>query len=98
MKDLFSPGNLVTIGGGLLTVVGGVAYISGSANLSLPTIFYGIPIFLGGLALKSSELPPVRRVTPTKDLKFERAQAAPEMKVVQSSSSTPGGGPALEDP
>ena len=79
MKDLLSPGSLVTVGGGVLTVVGGVAYATGSANLSLPTIFYGIPILLGGLALKSSELPPARRVTPKTQLKAEREQAAPEL-------------------
>ena len=43
MKDFFSPGSLVTIAGGVLTVVGATAYATGSANLSLPTIFYGIP-------------------------------------------------------
>ena len=79
MKDLLSPGSLVTVAGGVLTVVGGVAYATGSANLSLPTIFYGIPILLGGLALKSSELPPARRVTPKAQLKAEREQAAPEL-------------------
>ena len=35
-----------------------MGYATGNPNLSLPTIFYGIPILLGGLALKSSELPP----------------------------------------
>ena len=64
MNDLLSPGSLVTIFGGVLTVIGSIAYATGSANLSLPTIFYGIPIFLGGLALKSSELPPAVRITP----------------------------------
>ena len=47
MKELLAPGSLVTIAGGVLTVVGAVAYATGSANLSLPTIFYGIPILLG---------------------------------------------------
>ena len=79
MKDLLSPGSLVTVAGGVLTVVGAVAYGTGNANLSLPTIFYGIPILLGGLALKSSELPPARRVTPKTILKNEREQAAPEL-------------------
>ena len=79
MKDLFSPGSLVTVAGGVLTVVGAVAYATGSANLSLPTIFYGIPIFLGGLALKSSELPPARRVTPKALLKTQREAAPPEL-------------------
>ena len=79
MTDLLSPGSLVTIAGGVLTVVGAVAYGSGNANLSLPTIFYGIPILLGGLALKSSELPPTRRVTPKSKLKQERNDAQPEL-------------------
>ena len=69
MKDLLSPGSLVTVAGGVLTVVGAVAYGTGNANLSLPTIFYGIPILLGGLALKSSELPPAIRVTAQAALK-----------------------------
>ena len=79
MKDLLSPGSLVTIFGGVLTVVGAIAYASGSANLSLPTIFYGIPIFLGGLALKSSELPPAVRITPIESLRVQREAAAPEL-------------------
>jgi hypothetical protein len=53
MNELISPGSLITIAGGVLTVVGALAYGAGNANLSLPTIFYGIPILLGGLALKS---------------------------------------------
>jgi hypothetical protein len=39
-------------------VIGWIGYATANPNLSLPTIFYGIPILLGGLALKSSELPP----------------------------------------
>ena len=80
MNDLLSPGSLVTIAGGVLTVVGAIAYGSGNANLSLPTIFYGIPILLGGLALKSSELPPARRITPKSRLKKEREAATPELR------------------
>ncbi|MFM9109452.1 MAG: DUF2854 domain-containing protein [Prochlorococcaceae cyanobacterium] len=64
MQSLLSPGSLVTIAGAVLTVIGSIAYLGDNANLSLPTIFYGIPILLGGLALKSSELPPARRLTP----------------------------------
>ena len=79
MKDLFSPGNLITVAGGVLTVVGAVAYGTGNANLSLPTIFYGIPILLGGLALKSSELPPARRVVPASTFKTQREAATPEL-------------------
>jgi hypothetical protein len=69
MQALFSsraisPGSLVTVAGAALTVVGSIAYLGDNANLSLPTIFYGIPILLGGLALKSSELPPPLRIPP----------------------------------
>ena len=79
MNELISPGSLITIAGGVLTVVGALAYGAGNANLSLPTIFYGIPILLGGLALKSSELPPARRVTPKAKFREERAAASPEL-------------------
>jgi hypothetical protein len=68
----FSPGSLVTVVGALLTVVGSIAYLGDNANLSLPTIFYGIPILLGGLALKSSELPPPLLLTPTQALREQR--------------------------
>ena len=79
MKELLSPGSLVTVAGGALTVIGATAYATGNANLSLPTIFYGIPILLGGLALKSSELPPALRVTPPNAMKQLREQAPEEL-------------------
>ncbi|MFM7087601.1 MAG: DUF2854 domain-containing protein [Cyanobium sp.] len=78
MKALTSPGTLVTIAGAVLTVVGSIAYLNDNANLSLPTIFYGIPILLGGLALKSSELPPARRLTPASQHQALRSQPASE--------------------
>ena len=79
MKDYFSPGSLITVAGGALTVVGAIAYTTGSANLSLPTIFYGIQILLGGLELKSSELPPAMRITPVEALRSQREAADPEL-------------------
>jgi hypothetical protein len=72
MQSFLSPGSLVTIAGALLTVIGSIAYLDDNANLSLPTIFYGIPILLGGLALKSSELPPAERLTPAASLQTLR--------------------------
>jgi hypothetical protein len=74
MQALLSPGSLVTIAGALLTVIGSIAYLDDNANLSLPTIFYGIPILLGGLALKSSELPPPQRLTAPDALRELRQQ------------------------
>jgi hypothetical protein len=76
MQALLSPGSLVTIAGAALSVVGWIGYASGNPNLSLPTIFYGIPILLGGLALKSSELPPAERLTPP--ARFQELRERPE--------------------
>ena len=62
MKNFLSPGNLITILGGFLAFIGMSAYFTDSVNLSVPTFFYGVPIFLIGLGLKTSEIPPVRLV------------------------------------
>ena len=78
MQALTSPGSLVTLAGAVLTVIGSIAYLGDNANLSLPTIFYGIPILLGGLALKSSELPPALRLTPPQVLRSLREQNSSE--------------------
>lgn len=76
MQALFSPGSLVTVAGAALSVIGWIGYATGNPNLSLPTIFYGIPILLGGLALKSSELPPPERLTPAD--RFRHLRELPE--------------------
>jgi hypothetical protein len=78
MQALLSPGSLVTVAGAALSVVGWIGYATGNPNLSLPTIFYGIPILLGGLALKSSELAPARRLTPPAALRSLREQPESE--------------------
>jgi Protein of unknown function (DUF2854) len=51
--------------GGVLTLVGFYAYATGNSTLNLGGFFYGIPILLGGLALKASELKPVPFSQPT---------------------------------
>jgi hypothetical protein len=68
----------VTLAGTALTLVGTLAYLRDDANLSLPTIFYGLPILIAGLALKSSELAPAARVTPPEQLKQLRDQPSNE--------------------
>ena len=84
MKELLSPANLITITGAVLTVVGIAAYLTGAANLSVPTLFYGFPIFLGGLALKTTELKPVRRIIPKDEITKIKEEGAPELaKVVK---------------
>ncbi|MGF1491019.1 MAG: DUF2854 domain-containing protein [Microcoleaceae cyanobacterium] len=45
--------------GGVLTLVGFVAYFADYATLNLAGFFYGIPVLLGGLALQAAELRPV---------------------------------------
>jgi hypothetical protein len=57
-------------------VIGWIGYATGNPNLSLPTIFYGIPILLGGLALKSSELPPAELLSPASEAVALRQAAA----------------------
>lgn len=51
--------------GSVLTIIGIVAYVTGNATLNLAGLFYGVPILLGGLALKASELVPVPYIEST---------------------------------
>ncbi|OLP17533.1 hypothetical protein BST81_14445 [Leptolyngbya sp. 'hensonii'] len=51
--------------GGVLTIVGVAAYITDNATLNLAGFFYGIPLLLGGLALKAGELKPIPYTQPT---------------------------------
>jgi Protein of unknown function (DUF2854) len=72
--------SLATLGlslGCILSVVGIVAYIADYATLNLVGFFYGIPLVLGGLALKTSELAPVplSQPTPPEVLALREAQA-----------------------
>ncbi|MBD2549056.1 DUF2854 domain-containing protein [Microcystis elabens FACHB-917] len=78
MQAFLSPGSLVTVAGAVLTVIGSIAYATDSPNISLAGVFYGVPILLGGLALKSSELPPAERLTPAAQLRDLRQQPASE--------------------
>lgn len=61
-----SLGTLGLTIGGILTIVGFVAYfVLDNATLNLVGFFYGIPLLLGGLALKAAELEPVPLTQPT---------------------------------
>lgn len=60
--------SLATLGlgvGSVLTAVGFAAYFADNATLNLAGFFYGIPVLLGGLALKAAELVPVPFSEPT---------------------------------
>jgi hypothetical protein len=65
MLRQISLGSLGLVVGGVLTVLGFVAYATDNATLNLAGFFYGIPLLLGGLALKVTELKPVPLSQPT---------------------------------
>lgn len=79
MLRQISLGALGLTVGSILTVVGFAAYFSGNPTLNLIGFFYGIPVLLGGLALRVAELKPVpysQPVTPDLlDLRKEQATA-----------------------
>lgn len=58
MLRRISLANVGLVVGSILTVVGFIAYANDNATLNLAGFFYGIPLLLGGLALKSAELKP----------------------------------------
>jgi hypothetical protein len=62
-----SLGSVGLVIGGILAVVGMIAYTTGNSTLSLAGLFYGVPILLGGAALKSSEVKPVSVLEPTSE-------------------------------
>ncbi|MDJ0736436.1 MAG: DUF2854 domain-containing protein [Nostocaceae cyanobacterium] len=61
----FSLGTLGITIGSILTIIGFVAYAADNATLNLVGFFYGIPLLLGGLALKANELKPIPFNPPT---------------------------------
>ncbi|MBD2774880.1 DUF2854 domain-containing protein [Iningainema tapete] len=65
MLRKISLGTLGLTIGSILTIIGFVAYAGNNATLNLAGFFYGIPLLLGGLALKASELKPVPFTQPT---------------------------------
>ena len=69
-------GGVLLVVGGILTLVGFVAYAQENATLNLVGFFYGVPILLGGLALRAAELEPVPYTTlPSEDAIALRDQA-----------------------
>lgn len=67
MLRQFSLASIGLVVGSILTIVGFVAYVTGNATLNLAGFFYGFPLFLGGLALKTTELKPVKITQPPSD-------------------------------
>jgi Protein of unknown function (DUF2854) len=80
------PLSLVLINvGGLLALIGFFAYAIQDATFNLIGFFYGIPVLLGGLALKSAELEPVpfTSVTPANLIKLRETQATPTLNQIR---------------
>lgn len=65
MLRQISLGTVGLVVGGVLSIIGFAAYFADNATLNLVGFFYGIPLLLGGLALKAAELQPVTFSTPT---------------------------------
>ena len=79
MNKLLSPGNLITIGGASLSLIGLTAYFTDATNLSVPTFFYGVPIFLIGISLKTTEVPPALRIVSENKFKQDREKGPKEL-------------------
>lgn len=79
MFGRFSLSTLGLVVGSILTVIGFIAYGSGNATLNLAGFFYGVPLLLGGLALKAAELEPVpySQPTPPEIIALRETQATP---------------------
>jgi hypothetical protein len=76
------PLSLVLINlGGLLALIGFFAYAIHDPTFNLIGFFYGIPLLLGGLALKSAELEPVpfTQLTTPSLMKLRERQATPTL-------------------
>ncbi len=82
MLRKISLGTLGLSVGGLLTLGGFVAYFTDHPTLNLAGFFYGIPLLLGGLALKASELKPtpITQETAPEVLQLRERQATETQK------------------
>jgi hypothetical protein len=85
MLGQISLGTLGISIGGVLTIIGFAAYAADNATLNLIGFFYGIPLLLGGLALKANELKPVpfsQQTTP-QVLTLRQNQATPTQNQIR---------------
>ncbi|MEM7726136.1 MAG: DUF2854 domain-containing protein [Cyanobacteria bacterium P01_A01_bin.45] len=85
MLRRISLGTLGLSVGSVLTIIGFIAYAVDNATLNLAGFFYGIPLLLGGLALKTSELKPVPFSVPTPPsvLELREQQATSTQKKIR---------------
>lgn len=85
MLPRVSLGSLGLTVGGILTIIGFIAYFTDNATLNLAGFFYGVPILLGGFALKAAELKPVAidPKTSAEILTLRQQQATPTQNQVR---------------
>lgn len=73
------PLGALCLGGGIvITIVGFTAYVLNYAALNMIGFFYGIPLILGGIALRITELRPVPLTIPT----------SPEVEALKTAQAT----------
>jgi hypothetical protein len=80
------PLSLVMINvGGLLTLIGFFAYAIDDPTFNLIGFFYGVPLLLGGLALKSAELEPVpfTKLTSASEIKLRDLEATSTLNQIR---------------
>lgn len=76
MLRQISLANLALVVGSILAAGGFAAYFSDKPTLNLAGFFYGIPLLLGGLALKAAELEPAPFTEPTAEILALREKQA----------------------
>jgi hypothetical protein len=86
MLRQISLGKVGLVVGGILAVMGFIAYGVQNSTLNLIGFFYGIPILLGGLALTASELTPVplTKLTAPEVLTLREQQATDTQNQIRS--------------
>ena len=85
MLRKISLGSLGMVVGGSLGIIGLCAYIVDKPTLNLVGFFYGIPLLLGGLALKAAELKPIPfSESPSAEIiQLREAQATPTQNQIR---------------
>lgn len=85
MLRRISLGSLGLVVGGCLAFMGLVAYLLDKPTLNLAGFFYGVPLLLGGLALKAAELKPIpfSQPTPPEIISLREQQATPTQNQIR---------------
>ncbi len=84
-----SLGSLGLILGSVLTLIGFVAYFSNNATLNLVGFFYGVPLLLGGAALRAAQTAPAQSLgeTTPEVIALRDQQQTPTLKKIRERST-----------